>query len=82
MRTTILCIGVLVGLAFMVSACVMPVAVPPARGGTDATVEEEHRGDGEFQRILACVEAHLPAESYFSNSFPARPWSNLAAAGL
>ncbi len=45
MRKEISCIGVLAYLAVILGACVMPVAVPPADGGTDATAEGTYGDD-------------------------------------
>ena len=45
MRKAIFCIGVLACLAVLSSACVMPVVVPPADGGTDATAEGTYGDD-------------------------------------
>ncbi len=80
MRKTTSWIGVLACLAVLSSACVIPVVVPPADGGTEAMSEETHGNDAEFQRILACVEENFPAESYFTNSFlpdPEATWEPL-----
>lgn len=54
-------------LILLLSACTVPVAIPPAESGKGATTEEASGSDAEFQRILACVEENFPADSYFTN---------------
>ena len=62
-----LSVWLLVGLALLLSACAVPIAVPLAERGDSTTAEEASENDAEFQRILACVEENFPAESYFTN---------------
>ena len=62
-----LSIWLLAFLVLLFSACTVPVAIPAAESGNGTTAGEAADNDAEFQRILACVEEHLPAESYFTN---------------
>ena len=62
-----LSIWLLAVLVLLLSACTVPVAIPAAESGNGTTAGEAADNDAEFQRILACVEEHLPAESYFTN---------------
>ena len=62
-----LSIWLLAFLVLLFCACTVPVAIPAAESGNGTTAGEAADNDAEFQRILACVEEHLPAESYFTN---------------
>ena len=63
MRRSELSIWLLAGLALLLGACAVPVAVPLA----DREESAAARHTGADQRILACVGEKFPAESYFTN---------------
>ncbi len=59
-------------LAFLLSACLLPVAIPVTEDGGIAGAAR--RGDeSDYDRILACVEENFPAESYFTNEYLPEP---------
>lgn len=59
-------------LAFLLSACVLPAALPVAE---DEAIAGAANGSevSDFNRILACVEESFPAESYFTNEYLPEP---------
>ena len=67
MRSPKVSILLLAGLALLLGACTVPVAIPVSESGNGVAAEEVTDSDAEFERILACVEENFPAESYFTN---------------
>ena len=54
-------VWLLAGLALLLTACAVPIAVPLAESGDGTTAEEATENDAEYQRILACVEKNFPS---------------------
>ena len=67
MRSPKVSILLLAGLALLLGACTVPVAIPVSESGNGVAAEEVTDSDPEFESILACVEENFPAESYFTN---------------
>ena len=59
-------------LAFLLSACLLPAAIPVTE---DPGIAGAARGgdESDYDRILACVEESFPAESYFTNEYLPEP---------
>ena len=76
---------VIAGLALLMSACAVPVAIPSVDSESSAPVEEAAGSSAEFERILACVEENFPAESYFTNDLlpdPEVAWEPMSCGSM